>query len=756
MPEMFENGETQSQPREINLLDYWRIVWKRRWLIGAFTLAVLTVVAVLTFTATPIYTAKGTLLIEKEPNILSFEDIFQIETFQQDYYQTQYKLLQGYAVAERAVEQMNLAERRAKLTNAKITSKKDQVDPKNGEYVRSVAESFQKSLSIVPVRMTRLVEVQFKDKDPKLAADAVNAVFDAFIDLNIEVKYAATEQASEFLTDQITTVRKEIETGEKKLQAYGAEKNIIALSDTETTTVEKLGEINRALTGATIERVQKEAYYNEIRSATSDYIPETMTNPLIQRLREEYARVNQEYRKKAETFKPDYPEMQKLQSELDTARSALVNETQNIIKGAFSDYQAALKREQSLAREFDKQRQVAMRMNSSGISYYSLKTEIDNKKSLLDGLLKRQSETGVAARLKGLRTSNVRVADRARVPRSPSSPRKKLNLLLALFFGLFGGVGLAFLMDYLDNTVKTSEDVEKYGGLPTLGVVPEFDPEAYKKGYGYGYGYGHRRKHMGPTSAKGGEDSTRTWISQGQSHGQGEKKPVIKSIELIAHFAPKSNFSESYRSIRTAFLLSSVEPKLKMVIVTSSLPVEGKTANVCNLAVTLAQTEKKVLLVDADLRKPRQHRIFGIKNLNGLTNYLTVGTEMKHLAKLTAVPNLYLMNAGPVPPNPSELLGSEKMGELLAESRKFFDYVLIDAPPIMAVTDALVLGPHADGVIIVVWSGKTPRESLKEAKEKLDMMNIKTLGVIINRLNLKEHSYYYKHHYSHYNYYGEE
>lgn len=746
-----------KKQREINLYEYWRIVNKRRWMIAAFALVVLASAAFKTFTATPIFTAKGTLIIEKEPNILTFQEMFQIESYRDDYYQTQYKLLQSYALAERTVEKLGLAEKKARELNARPMKKNGQpVDPKNPGFKRGLAESLMGAIKVRPIRLTRLVDIEYSDKDPNAAADTVNALFDAFVDMSIETKYAATEQASEFLTNQIKSIKKEIESAQQQLQRYGAEKNIVALSDKETTTIEKLAALNRALTEATIDRVKKETYYDEVKIASPDYIPETMGNQLIQRLRETYVGLSRDYQKKAETYKPDYPEMVRLKSELDTTRRALETETQSFIKGTYSDYQAALKKENSLTDIFNKQKQEALLLNSNAIAYNSLKNEIDNKKNLLESLMTRQSETGVSARLRGLRTSNVRVVDTARVPVAPSSPNKKKNLLLALFLGLFGGIGLAFLMEYLDNSVKTSEDIERYAKLPTLGIIPEFSVNEFKKDYGYGYGYGSRSKKKENRRELESDGKFKVWREAspaGEPAGASAKEVKegkIKAIELITYYAPKSDFSENYRSIRTAFLLSSAGPSRKAMIIASALPEEGKSAYCCNFAVTLAQNNKKTLILDADLRKPRQHRIFDIKNVQGLTNYLSGGLELESLIKGTKVPNLFLVNAGPIPPNPMELLGSEKMGHLLKRLKEVFDYVVIDTPPLLSVSDAFVLAPHADGVILVVWSGKTRRESLRLAKEKLDLMSVSTLGVVINRINLKELGYYYRDYYHRY------
>jgi len=839
--------------KEVHLLDYWNVIWRRRWTVATFALIVVLATGLFTFTRRPVYTAKGTLLVEKEPTILTFEEIFQIETFRDDYYQTQYKLLQSRGLAERVVDQLKLYEHPEFVGDP--AKRKKPIDKNDLRLRKSLVDSFLGRLKVNPVRMTRLVEVNFRANDPKLAAAAVNELFDSFIDMNVESRFEATEQATQFLTEQIASLQTEIAEKERQLQAYGQEKNIVALSDTETTIIDKLGEINKALTAAQIDRVQKEAYYNEVKNLSPDFIPEAFTNPLIQKLREDYVRLSREYQKKMETFRPEYPEMQRLKAELESARKLLENETQNMIKAAYSEYQAALKKEKSLEAVFNKQKEEAFNLNSNAIIYNALKTEIENKKNLLDSLIKRQSEMGVAARQRGLRTANVRVVDKADVPLRPSSPKKRQNLILALIIGLMGGVGLAFLYEYLDNTVKTAEDVERYGKAPALGIVPTFSVDGFRRGYGYGYysyayGYGQKRrkrkeekerekegakesekererekqkekeKERGgvtlaektegeegegvggltekaslggdkkiiykpgeglitvssrPSEPRGREEAQRKMaegkkaaVSTGEGAGEeaagaeraepGEviseeekKLKEVKAIELIPHFAPKSSFAESYRTIRTALLLSSPQEKLRSIVISSPLPAEGKTATVANLAVTLAQANRRVLLVDADLRKPRLHRIFRVKNVNGLTNFLVSDVEYRDLIKATDIPNLYVINAGPVPPNPAELLGSEKMSRLVDFAKQYFHHLLFDSPPVLVVADAMVLGPLVDGMVLVVWGEKTTREALQRAREKLDLMKIKLMGVIINNLDIRRHHYYYKHYY--YDYY---
>ncbi len=738
-----------AEGQEINLREYWDRIWQRRKTVLAVTLGVFILGAFWTFIQKPVYTAKSQLLIEKEPNILSFDQVLQIDAMRDDFYQTQYKLLSGRGLADSVIERLKLYENPEFVGKPKAGKKP--IDPTDNVFREGLVDNFLGRLSVRPVRLTRLVDVAFSARDPKLAADCVNDLAMAFVDLNINMKYAATEQATTFLSEQIKTLQTEIQQKQNELQGFEAEANIVALSDTETTVIDRLGQLNKALTEAQIERSQKEATWNGLRNVGPDYIPEAIDNLLIQKLREEYVRLKREYQKMEGRFQPDYPELQRTKIELESARKSLDDETQNLVKGAYSEYQTALKNEKSLEAEFNGQKSAAFQMNSSAVLYNGLKVEIQNKKTLLDSLLRRESETGVEARLKGLRTSNIRVVDRARVPVRPSSPNKRRNLILALILGLGGGVALAFLFDVLDNSVKTSEDVERYAGLPTLGVVPKFSLEGTNKAYSYARKLKGRREPPQLEAAAGADGPPGASEATAQSApfvATVEKAGSPGSIELVTHYFPNSRLAESYRSIRTALLLSSADNPVKTIAVTSAMPGEGKSVSVANLAVTLAQSGKTVLVVDADLRRPRQHRMFKVKNTFGLTTYLTDSVEIKDVIKSTEIPNLFLVNAGPIPPNPAELLGSDKMSRFIRMMSDESDYVLFDLPPMLEISDALVLGAKVDGMVLVVWGDRTSREALKKAREKLDMLKVRTLGVIINNVTLPPNaSQYYRDYY---------
>lgn len=759
--------KAKAAPYGFDFREYWAILLKRKWMVLAFAFPIIALVTAYSFSVKPTYTAKGILLIEEEPKILSFEQNSPLEPFNDDYYQTQYMLLQSRTLADATIERVKLYENDSFAGRLKSG---DGGTPTSDSILRrKLIDEFLDRLNVSPVEQTRLVEVRFEDQDPELAADILNALFESFIDLNVQANYRATEQTSEFLAAQIRKVQDDISDRERKLQLYGAEKNIVSLSDKETTIVETLGEFNRALTEAQIERVRKETYYNMIKGASPESIPEALSNSLIQRLREEYGKLSREYEKLEERFGPEYPEMQRLKMEKEGTRKSLENELENLLRAAQTDLRAAVQKERSLEEIFNNQKDEAFQLNSNSILYNSLRLEIENKKSLLEALQKRQNETGVSAELKGLGTSHVRIVDRAEAPLYPSSPKKKRNIILALLVGLIGGSGLAFLFERLDDSIKTFDDVERYSGLPSLGAVPAISPDSVRE---YDRRSDLRSVKIKVEKRSRREEKSQPWltpapkdIASAGPHAKGETEAFlfqpgkrsgsqVKPIELVAFLSPSSAYSESYRTIRSSLLLSFTDPNLKCIAVSGPLPQEGKTTTLCNLAITLSQAGKRVLVVDSDLRKPRQHKIFRLLNVRGLSSYLAGAIGPEALIKPTDVPDLFLINAGPIPPNPIELLGSERMTALLADLRRQFDYVLFDTPPILAVTDGLVLGAKLDGIILVVRSERTSREALRLTSEKLQMAKVNALGVIINNLIIRKHDYHYRHEY--YHYYGDK
>jgi capsular exopolysaccharide synthesis family protein len=722
---------------------YWHVILKWKWTATIFFTLAVAAATIYSLLATPVFTASGSIWIEDNPNILPFEDVqsFSAGTNLQSHAQ----LLKSRTLATDVIEKMRLYENPDFAGKPKEGAEAvDQADPVSREVL---VRHFLANISVSFVELTQLIDVSFSNRSPKLAADILNALFDGYIDMIVSKRYAASEQATAFLNTQIAGLRTEIERKESELNKYGSEKDILPLTAAETPTVSRIAEVNKALTLATLDRVNTLNAYNQLKSAPLGEIPNAPENSLIQRLREQYINLGREYATRLTTVKPEFPAMQRLKSEFDAAKDALQNETQNLIRNAFNDYQDALSREQSVQKLLDIQKNEAYRTNSNSVVYNGLKIELDNKKALLESLSKRQSETDVSSRLKGLEALNVWIVDKANYPLHPTSPNKQKNVLLGFLFGLAGGIGLALGLEYLNNTVKTSKDVTNSIGVPTLGTVPSFETETRSKGPKAEFAkimsmLKGRDEGKEAKVSRRAEDRSIRFLERNGTEGGGMNG---SKIEFIAAREPQSIQAESYRSIRTTILVSSPPGKIKTILFTSPLAREGKSSTVSNMGITLAEAGKRVVIIDSDLRKSKQAMIFGVNSGTGLglSKYLSSHMEPVDIVNPTEVPNLQLITSGPPPANAIELLTSEKMDTLVSYLKRSFDFVLFDTPPLLAVSDALAMGPMADAIILVARGGQTPIPALKQAKQKLDAHKLKCLGVILNGVDLVEQDGYY-------------
>ncbi|MFQ6070957.1 MAG: GumC family protein [Candidatus Aminicenantales bacterium] len=789
----FRDPNKETQRREIDLLEYWRIILKRKWVGISFASLVVILAALMTFTTTPLYKASANIIIEEQgSNMLSIQEMFSSSypryDYMNQYFNTQLRVLKSRTLAERVARRMDLG-RRPEIIEARkgkkgvIQTVKDYmvyiislkfVKKMLGGEKKEVAQPPEPSyrpdpysrlafivlggLDIEPVEETRVVKVSYISPYPVLCADIVNTIVDEFINYSIETRYEATQQAYEFLNSQIEQLREELAARERELQKYGEEKKIFFLNEKESTVVSKFAELNNAYTQAQIDRIGKEASYRELKALKVDALPPYVDNPVIQSLREEYMRLKSEYREKSKIFKSDYPEMVKLQAKIEGLREELEKELRKAVEAAEADYRSALNKEKSLEVLLDSQREDVIMTNSNAILYKSLQIEVENKRALLNSLVAKQNETLVSARLSGLKTSNIRVIDKALVPKKPVAPNKKRNMMWALFLGIFGGLGIIFLVDYLDNTIKGPEEVERLTGLPSLGIIPFYIPNGgrrkgpYGKYYYSGYYYGGYR-NGGKYYDGDGYRSKRGY--RGYYRGS-NLAPQTKHIELINYFYPKFFIAEDYRTVRTSLLLSQGDRKPRVITFLSSMPKEGKTSNVVNTAVSFSQLNIKVLIIDADLRKPRVHKIFKLKNKVGLSNYLIGTGTIDEVVQKTAVENLFIIPCGPKPPNPAELLNSHRMKDLVREAREKFSVVLIDTPPLMAVIDGVVVSTLADGAVYIIQAGKTPRKPFLRCVEKLKNAKIHIFGVLYNEAKLERRSSYYNAYYQYHYYYASD
>ena len=734
---------------------YWLVIHKWKWTVLIFFLAVIAAATIYSLSLTPIFTASGSIWIEDNPNILPFEDVQSFGAGTN--LQSHVRLLQSRTLAADIIDKLKLYENPDFAGKPKRGQARP--DPANPIFREVLVRSFLGSIAVSSRERSRLVDVSFNCRNPKLAADILNALFEGYIDMIVRKKYAASEQATVFLNVQIAELRTEIAGKERELNQYGSEKDILPLTAAEAPTVSRIAEVNKALTDATLERLNIFNAYNQLKAAPLGEIPNAPEGSLIQRLREQYITLSRQYATRLTTVRPEFPAMQRLKSELDAATEALQSETQNLIRNANNEYQNALSKEQSLQKLLIDQKNEAYKANSNSIAYNSLRIELENKKALLEALSKRQSETDVSSRLKGLEALNVWIVDKADYPLSPTFPDKRKNVLMGFLFGLAGGIGLALGLEYLNHTVKTSKDVANSIGVPTLGSVPAFEAEARPKGPKAEFAKivstlrGKNEKKEARISRRANDRSVRLLEPDGAGGYTAGNNGTRKSkIDLIASREPQSIQAESYRSIRTILLVSAPPGRIKTILFTSPLAKEGKSSTISNLGITLAEAGRRVVIVDSDLRKPRQARIFWTPASSGpgLSRYLSSNIEPEDIVKPTEIQNLQLITSGPLPANPIELLTSEKMDTLVAYLKKSFDFVLFDAPPLLAVSDALAMGPIADAIILVARGGQTPIPALKQAKQKLDAHKLKCLGVILNGVDLLEQDGYYAKQYYHY------
>jgi capsular exopolysaccharide synthesis family protein len=743
---------------EIDLVEYWRIIRKRKWVIICFTGALFFFTALFTFFSTPMYKSTATLMIEEETSrMLSIEDTFGYQTpMTRDLrgFNTQLRLLKSRNLAERVVQQGDLLNRedfyliskkknlfgtlRRIITFGWLRSKKKEdgqnVDPSfTANPYSGLATTIRKKIEIKPIRDTKLVELSYTSPSSSLSAEIVNTFAREFKKFSVEMRLQTTQQASDFLSDQIAELSAELAEKNTELQRYGKEKDIYLLNPTESTAANELAALNQAYSAAKLERIEKGAIVQELRDMDANTIPQFVDNPAIQQMKADYIRAKNDFEEVQREYLSSHPTYKQAKSRMESLESDLMNAADT----AESEYRGALRNENRIKAEIERQKEDVMRIDSSALQYRLLKDDVEQKTSLLNSLKEKQQTALVSAKLGGLDTSNISIIDEAAISSRPVSPKKQLNLFLALIFGLLGGVGLCFVLEYIDNTVKGPEDVEKLTGLPSLGVIPHID--------------------VGEDGKKDKSPFSTEYAYKAGERDRSGKSLNFDQFELINYYHPKLSISEDYRTIRTSILLSHAENPPKSILVTSALPKEGKSVTVSNLAVAFSQLGERILVVDSDLRRPRLHQIFGIERNEGLSNYLTGSLALKDAIKKTFIDNISVLPCGPIPPNPSELLNSKKMRHLMEETKAGFDFVFFDTPPVLAVIDSLIVSSLADATMFVIKAGKTMRRPFQSAIEELRKANAKVLGILFNELVVKRGDLQFMdfYHYYRYEYYGD-
>ena len=708
-----------------SLQDYLLVLRRQRWLIVSVILAIVTVVTISSFKMKPVYKASARVEIDKEnPNALPFENAASQETYWsgEDFIETRARILKSETLALETIRSLRLENHpEFMMLSEKEDRGAEKVRNSTGPQAKpAILDIFLNRLAVNRVRRSHLLEVEFEANDPVMAAQVLNSHLENFIEHNFRTRYESTVQASDWLAQQLGELKIKVESSEEILVAYEKQNRIWAIDDKQNITTQRLSDLNRELTAAQSERIRKESNFRLARSGRMDAIPAVRDSEVILNLFQKHAEISNQHAEALTQFGPQYPTILKLEARRDDLAAALEREKRNIVDRVESEYRASLQRETMLAKALERQKGATNELGQKMVQYNILMREAETNQQLYNGLLRRIKEAGVTA---GLRSSNIRIVDPALIPSQPTRPRKKLNIMLAAVVGLLGGISLAFLREHMDNTIKSPSEVERLTDLPLLAVVPKYT----------------KLKETGNKKPL-------------PMLAQGEDEVDLHAAYVVTHERPSSHVAEAFRALRTSLLLSQVDSPPQVILVTSALSGEGKTTATLNLGVTLAQLGDRTLVLDGDLRKPALAQgLRGSQDQDaGLTSYLTGRCSLRQAAFTHPfISNLDVMPTGPIPPNPAELLSSRRMREAIGSLRKDYKFIVVDSPPVLSVTDAVIVSVLVDRVLLVVRSDETEKAPLLRARDLLASVRSPLLGIIVNAADLSSSP-----HYRYYQYYG--
>jgi capsular exopolysaccharide synthesis family protein len=712
------NAIIDAHDDQISLMQFWRVLQKRRWLVLACLTTVAVLVTVISFLLPKRYDATARILLDLEGNDgLGLEQVVMpIGLDLNTKLETQIRIVQSDTIANTVIKQLGLQNNKS-FAGKDIPEHPVDFDALDLEERARLNKAFHKALNVQLIPKTQIVEVHFRNRDPQLASQITNAIATTYIEHNFQTKYKATQQTSDWLTKQLDDLKKHAESSQESLTAYQKKTGILGTDETHNIIIDKLEDLNKALSAAEGDRILKEAKYRIAMTENPELIANIAPESVLGALYKERAEVRSEYAQLSAKYGTSYPRVVQLQSQLNELDTSIDQEVVKVGQAVRAEYRAALKSEQMLQTSFDKQKGEAYKLNEDAIQYAILRRDVESSRDLYDGLLKKLKEAGVTA---GLKSSNINIVDQASIPVEPIEPNIPLNISLGLMGGLLGGIATAFIVENVDNSIRTPQDIETYCALPSLGVIP-------------------------------------TVTINGRSAGKVLDQPASSRLMLPVTMEQRnSGVAEAFRALRTSLLLASPGAPPQVMMVTSAMMQEGKSFTALNLAVVLAQTGQSVLLVDSDMRRPAVHRYLGVPMNRGLSACLA-GTEQSEdvVIKIDEIPGLSILPAGHMPPYPSEMLASEAMPQLVQRWRGQYRHIVIDTPPVLAVTDAVVCAGIADVVVLIARSEQTGRQSLVRTRDILRKVRANIAGVVVNDLSFDsvEYRQYYGHYGSEYSYY---
>jgi capsular exopolysaccharide synthesis family protein len=705
---------------------YWLILWKHRWTVLTVVVVIATLEAIVSFKTQPVYEATARVEVEAEtPQIQSLSDLYRGELGYTDdaFLQTQVNVLQSENLAWRTVQELGLREK-AEFVPAGGGGKPSPAGSPSAAQ-NGLIQAFRGHLRVQLMRDSRMIEVTFDSTDPQLAARAANILVNNYTEYNFHQKYDATRQASGFMEQQLDELKAKVEKSQQAMVDYERQNLIVDIGDKQTVVEQRLAALSQDLTTAQSERMQKQSLYELLAGNSSD-AAFTAQDELLQRLDEKYADLREEYVDALGQYGPNFPKVKRLHDQLEEVQSLVERERKRILARTRSDYMAALGRERLLSAAVAHEKEEVGKLNQLSIQHNLLKREFETNQQLYASLLQHLKDATVSA---GLRATNIHLVDSALVPTYPVRPRIMYNIAISILVGLVLGVTLALVMESLDTSIKSAEQVERIVAAPAVAVIP---------------------LARFPRLRMGGNKS----------------QPQDGGVESIVLRHPASSLAESFHILRTAVLLSSSPHPPQSLLVTSAQPGEGKTCTAVNLALGLAQRGARVAVVDADMRRPGICRALALsENGAGLSSLLSGAHSLDEvLRQFEPLPNLWLLPAGPKPPNPADLLSSPTMEKLLQELRGRFEHVVLDSAPLLLVADPTILCGMVDGVLLVVESGATTRRGLLRAQRILESSGGRILGTVLNKWDARNEGYYsyygsyyrgyYRGYYGAYHHYG--
>ncbi|MCI0664615.1 MAG: polysaccharide biosynthesis tyrosine autokinase [Acidobacteria bacterium] len=719
---------------KIHLRDYWRIVRRRLWIPLSIVFVTVTLSTIYNLRLPSIYEGVSQIEVNQEDRIVNLNDMQLNMGSGNDtqFINTQLKILQSPRIALVVAKSLDLEHNsefipgmaRPLSTQAEsyVLSNGESDEQAEMQRLEPFIDTLLDNVEVRPERETRLLNIHYRHHLPELAAKIADIWAEAFKKNNLDQRFKENREAGSFLEKSIADSKLKLKEAEEKLLNYRKANQIIDLGEKENPTTLRYSALNELLLKAETDRKNAQLSYELSRSvADVSTLPEIQRDPLIQELNKKIAELRAHRDQLLVEFMPEWPDVKKVTQQIERLEGELRASNQRILSMIDNQYRSALQREDAARLSFNQQRAETMQQSEGAIVAKILQQEANTNREMFERLLQTQQQIQVSG---PLLKSNIRVTKYSTQPRSPVAPKRAQNILLSGLLALIGGIGFVLFLDYINNKIETVEDIDRYLRLPALGVIPTAEIAS----------------------------KSRRLIGSGKTEKEavsiGETSPVI-----LTQVESNSSIAESYRQLRTSLLLSSAGHPPRTLLFTSSQPAEGKTTTSVNTAISLAQTGSAVLIIDADLRRPRVHKIFSIRNNAGLSNYLTGEADLGTLIQVV-MPNLYVLPVGPLPPNPAELLGSAKMKQAIDNLATNFDFLVIDSPPVSSFADSLILSSLVEGVIIVVKGGVTPREMAQRTKEHLQAIGAKILGIVINQIKLQPHDYYYySTYYSRY-YYG--